>query len=169
MSQLSEQQRNRVDSVLPRLKWLLAGCIGLWVSVAPEGRQLLAQTRDSYCVPLSSPTYAREAAVISTRDGRSPHIASMPEPETELKVIHRRSQLIRFNKNTTRLAVADPTIAEIINFSESEIAILGLAVGTTNLAIWFEGLPDPVVYLIETLKDPSLEDRKRHDYGQLEK
>ena len=93
----------------------------------------------------------------------------MPEAETELKVIHRRSQVIRFNKNILRNAVADPSIMEVITFNSDEIAILGLGVGTTSLTIWFENVRDPVVFLIETIRDPSLEDRKRHDYGQLEK
>lgn len=155
--------------MLTHFRWLLMGCIGLWVSVSPHGRLLLAQTRESYYVPTSSPTFAREAAVIATREGRSPHILSMPEAETELKVIHRRSQVIRFDKNVLRNAVADPSIMEVITFQADEIAILGLAVGTTNLTIWFEGVRDPVVFLVETMRDSSLDDRKRHDYGQLEK
>jgi pilus assembly protein CpaC len=155
--------------MMMHLKWLLAGCIGLWVSVSPHGRLLLAQSRESFYVPTASPTFAREAAVIATRDGRSPHIDSMSEPETELKVIHRRSQVIRFNKNILRNAVADPSVMEVIQFNPDEIATLGLSVGTTSLTVWFENVRDPVVFLVETMKDPSLEDRKRHDYGQLEK
>lgn len=164
----SRHSTDNGDSLL-RLKWLLTGCIGLWISVSPAGRSVLAQTRDSYYVPLANPTYAREAAVISARDGRSPYIDSMPEAEAELKVIHRRSQVIRFSKNILRTAVADPTIAEVILFNSDEVAILGQAVGTTNLTLWFDGVRDPVVYLVETMKDPSIEDRRRHDYGQLEK
>lgn len=98
-----------------------------------------------------------------------PEILAMPEDEARMKVIQRRSQLVIARSNIVRTAIADPSIADIVQFSPNEVSVIGLAIGSTTLTFWFEGNPDPLVYLLEVVRDPSLEDRLRADYGRLEK
>ena len=110
-----------------------------------------------------------QGAVLPANRPLPPQIASMPTVQEEMKVIERRSQLIVARSNIARTAIADPSVIEIVQYSPNEISIIGLALGTTTLTIWFEDSPDPLIYLIETIRDPSLEDRTLVDYGKLEK
>lgn len=99
----------------------------------------------------------------------SPHIRSMPQPQYRLQVIENRSQLIVARTRIIRTDVANPTIASIIQYSPTEIAVLGLQQGATSLALWFEGDPNPAVYVVTTIRDPSLEEQRRADYAVLER
>ena len=98
-----------------------------------------------------------------------PEIAAMPQDEAQMKVIQRRSQLVIARQNIIRTAIADPSIADICQFSPNEVSVIGLSTGATTLTFWFENNPDPLVYLLEVIRDPSLEDRLRADYGRLER
>ncbi|RMG35508.1 MAG: type II and III secretion system protein [Planctomycetota bacterium] len=100
----------------------------------------------------------------------------LPEPlealfsvDDKLKVVHHRSQLIRTKERILRTAVADPSVIEVVTFSENELAIIGLSLGTTTLTLWFDGDPDPLIYEVETIRDPDLEERREIDYGKLER
>ncbi len=99
------------------------------------------------------------------------HIAEMPQPEEELEVIHHRSQLIITRSRITRWAIADPSIIDILQYSPTEISVIGLTRGSTHLTIWFEGEPStkPLIYRVEVIRDPNLEDRRREDFGKLER
>ncbi len=100
-----------------------------------------------------------------------PWVAKMPQAEEELEVIHHRSQLIIMHSRIVRWAVSDPSVIDILQFSPTEISVIGLALGTTHLHLWFEGEPtdSPLIYRAEVIRDPSLEDRRREDYGRLER
>ncbi len=96
-------------------------------------------------------------------------IDSMPSIQEDLEVIHHRSQLIRTTSGVVRTAVADPSIVQIVHYSPDEIAVLGLDIGSTTLTIWFENERDPLIYLVNVIRDPSIEERRRIDYGKLER
>ncbi len=98
-----------------------------------------------------------------------PNISQIQDVEAKLKVIQRRSQLIIGKSNISRTAVADPQVLDVVQFSPNEISVIGLGIGSTTVTFWFEGDSDPLVYLIEVIRDPSLEDRLRADYGKLER
>jgi pilus assembly protein CpaC len=97
------------------------------------------------------------------------NIAEMPLIDDELEVIHHRSQLIRARSRIVRTAIADPGVIEVVNYSESEIGIIGVVLGSTTLMIWFENSAKPLIYLVKTVSDPELEARRRIDYGKLER
>jgi pilus assembly protein CpaC len=98
-----------------------------------------------------------------------PQVESMPAVTTGLKIIHRRSQVLRFKQKIARTAIADPSVMDIVPFAENEIMIVATQVGTTTMSIWFEGdYGHPLIYLIDVIRDPSLEERTRYDYGRLE-
>jgi len=95
-------------------------------------------------------------------------IASLPDVTAQLKVIQRRSQLMVTRSNVIRTAVADQRVVEIVQFSPNELAFIGMALGTTTVTLWFEDAVEPLIYLIETIRDPSVEEQRRIDYGKLE-
>ena len=98
-----------------------------------------------------------------------PDIAAIPKVNAELKVIHHRSKLVRARSRILRTAIADPSVIEVVQYSENEIGIIGLELGATTLTIWFEGNPNPLIYLIDTIRDPDAENQRTMDFGKLEK
>lgn len=107
----------------------------------------------------------------SAESARTLHrlIASMPTENEDLEVIERRSQLMNTRANVTRIHIVDPTIVDVVQYGPRELAFLGLARGSTNMMLWFEGETDPIIYLVKTIRDPSLDSQRRIDYGKLEK
>ncbi len=108
----------------------------------------------------------------SDERGKKPHdprIAGMPDVTEEMDVIHHRSQLVIARHNIVRTAIADPTVIDIVQYSPNEISIIGLALGSTTLTLWFDSSADPLIYLVTTIPDPGIEDRRRLDLGKLEK
>lgn len=126
-----------------------------------------ARGQDRY--PLAqAPTGGNVFRPVPALDTLPPQIAAMPDVTAQMKVIQRRSQLVITKGEVVRTAVADPTIADIVPYSPTEFGVLGLELGSTTLMIWLKDNPDPLIYLVETIRDPSLEDRQRVDYGRLE-
>ncbi|MCH9653144.1 MAG: pilus assembly protein N-terminal domain-containing protein [Planctomycetes bacterium] len=104
-----------------------------------------------------------------TRKPLPSQIQSTPGIFDEMEIILRRSQLVITNKRIRRYAIADPSIIEFVTYSPTEVAIVGLTLGTTTLTLWFEGEDSPITYLVHTIQDPSLEGQRRIDYGKLER
>lgn len=96
-------------------------------------------------------------------------IQEMPDIQEEMEVIHRRSQLMITRAPISRIAIADPTTIDVVQYSPTEIGILGLGLGSTTLTMWFDGTPEPLIYLVEVIPDPTYEDRLEMDFGKLEK
>jgi pilus assembly protein CpaC len=68
-----------------------------------------------------------------------------------------------------RIAIADPLVVDVVQYSPNEIGIIGMSLGTTTLMMWFDNTRDPLIYLVEVIPDPTFEDRLRNDFGELEK
>lgn len=96
-------------------------------------------------------------------------IDRLPVATEKLDVIHRRSQLMVTRQRVMRFAIADPSVIDIIQYSPTELSIVGLDVGSTNLLYWFEGDIEPLIYEVSVVPDPSLEEQRRIDYGRLER
>ncbi|NQV24833.1 MAG: pilus assembly protein N-terminal domain-containing protein [Rhodopirellula sp.] len=93
----------------------------------------------------------------------------MPDIQEEMEIIHRRSQLMVARAPIARIAIADPNVVDVVQYSPNEIGIIGMNLGTTTLTMWFDNSRDPLIYLIEVIPDPTFEDRLRNDFGKLEK
>ncbi len=93
----------------------------------------------------------------------------MPAISQSFDVIQHRSQLIVGRSNIVRSAVADPSIIEVAHYSPNELAVIGLQVGTTTLTLWFEKSREPLIYLVNTVRDPSVDERRRTDFAKLER
>ena len=96
-------------------------------------------------------------------------IEEMPDIQEEMEIIHRRSQLMVARAPIARIAIADPTVVDVVQYSPNEIGIIGMNFGTTTLTMWFDNSRDPLIYLVEVIPDPTFEDRLRNDFGKLEK
>ena len=98
-------------------------------------------------------------------------IAKMPQADEEMEVIHHRSQLVVTRSRIARWFIADPSVIDVLQFSPYEISVIGTQMGATHLTLWFEGdaATDPVIYRVEVIRDPNLENQQREDYGKLER
>lgn len=96
-------------------------------------------------------------------------IRALPDIQAKMKVVQRRSQLLVGKHNISRTAVADGGIVEVVQYSENELAIIGQGMGQTTVTLWFDDGSEPLIYLVEVIRDPSLDEQRRHDYGKLEK
>lgn len=98
-------------------------------------------------------------------------VKSMPGINADLEVVHRRSQVIVFKRKISRVHVTDPSVADYVLYSPAEMGVVGTAMGTTTILVWFEDEPeaDPLIYLVTVIRDPGLEEAARIDYGKLEK
>ncbi len=107
-----------------------------------------------------------------TSDPRRPldqRIEAMPKSQQKLQVIHNRSQLVITRGKIRRMAWSDPSIIDVVQFSPTEISILGLGLGTTDLWLWFEDQDEPLMYVLTVIRDPDLEEQRRIDYGRIER
>lgn len=87
----------------------------------------------------------------------------------ELSVVTRRSMLMRTKYNLIRTAIVDPSICDIVQFTPREISIIGRAIGSTHVTFWFEdGTFKPITFVVKTLPDPTLRDRRAEQFALLE-
>lgn len=154
ISRLRFHQRTAKPTFRRRL-WTLVGCSAF----AACGTLSAARGQERAEVP-PAPSTA----------GRLPdQISAMPAITQTLDVVQHRSQLIVGRSNITRSAIADPSIIEVAQYSPNELAIIGLQVGTTTLTLWFDKNPEPLIYLVNTVRDPSVDERRRTDLAKLER
>lgn len=114
-----------------------------------------------------APTRSAQSSRIQQRlDAR---IVSMPQVERKLELVLNRSQLVKTRSRVTRMAIADPTVIDIAPFEEDEFAIIGTAIGSTTLTLWFENDDNPLIYEVTVIDDPNVEEQLRIDYGKLER
>lgn len=99
----------------------------------------------------------------------SPNVDKMLKPQYRLEIERRHSQLVITSKRVRRIAVTDSTVANYVQYSESEISIVGLELGKTDLTLWFEDENVPSIYEVSVVRDASLEEQRTVDFGKLER
>jgi pilus assembly protein CpaC len=111
-----------------------------------------------------------DASVSGQVDAKlSPNVDKLLKPQFHLEIERRHSQLVVTKKRVRRIAVTDSTIANYVQFSESEISLVGLELGKTDLTLWFEGESTPSIYEVSVVRDASLEEQRSIDFGKLER
>ena len=126
------------------------------------------QTASAQAPPPQLPPIGEES-LPSGREYIPEPIERLPAIQAELSVIHRRSQLVITRAGVVRMAIADPGIVDVVQYSPTELSVIGTEIGTTTLTMWFENSPDPLIYLVRVIRDPSTEEQSRIDYGKLER
>lgn len=125
---------------------------------------------------IDTPAFNGIQQVQATYDGRRAldrRIRAMPRSERKLEVIFNRSQLVITDRRVTRIAFSDPEVIDVVQFSEKELSIIGTGLGTTDLWLWFEEegreVTEPLMYVVTTIRDPDLDDRRRIEFGRIER
>jgi pilus assembly protein CpaC len=113
---------------------------------------------------LESPSVSGQVDAI-----HSPNVDQMLKPQYHLEIERRHSQLVITNRKVRRIAVTDSTIANYVQYSETEISIVGMELGKTDLTFWFEGEAAPSIYEVSVVRDASLEEQRTVDFGKLER
>ena len=147
-----------------------------FIQGAPIQYGPLGQMSPTFQLPLTQPAQGRSFGVIqqvqnTPQSARAMHrlIESMPQAQDDLEVIERRHQLMVMRTNISRISIGDQSIVDIVQYSPKEIALVGLARGTTSLTFWFENEADPVIYTVKTIRDPNADNQRKLDYGKLER
>jgi pilus assembly protein CpaC len=99
----------------------------------------------------------------------SPNVRQLLKPEFKLEVERRHSQLVITGRNVRRLAVTDSSICNYVQYSPTELAVVGLELGATDLMMWFEGEPTPAIYEVTVVRDENLENQRRSEFARLER
>ncbi len=87
----------------------------------------------------------------------------------EMKVILRRSKLMRTKVDLYRVSVVDPAICDVVQYTPREIAVVGKAQGATDVTFWFaDDRHEPLTYLVRVVPDPEVQERREEQYGILE-
>jgi pilus assembly protein CpaC len=80
--------------------------------------------------------------------------AGQSPPPREVKLLEGRGELLRFDRDIQRVAIAEPKIADAVVVSPREVMVNAKGPGHTTLVIW-ETDAEPVRYEIEVNKDNS--------------
>ena len=168
---VAETPRGRGSGINRRRKTMLAGCPLITFSVflllvAPAVAQTgLVPIRTAAPTGGVSAVQTVQHVNVAGQDGR---LHAMPTGQQRLDVIARRSQLIVTRDRVRRIHISDPSILEVVQFTETEFSLIGLELGVTDMTFWFEGSDQPSMYVVRTIPDPSLEEQRRLDYGKIE-
>ncbi len=160
--------------VMKRLLAAATCCLALLALASPIAE---AQLAGGYA-PSQGPAYGSggpiQQTAASTRSSKQkrplpPELYLQPDSTEQLEIIHHRSQLMVTRNPITRISIANPDVIDVVQYSPKEISVIGMSLGVTTLHIWFEGQANPLIYLVEVIRDPSFEERLRADFGKLEK
>jgi len=101
-------------------------------------------------------------------------VSGMMEPELTLDVDPRYSKLLTTKHPVSRISITHPDILEVVQFSPTEFELIGGATGETTFTMWFagpNGQPDGQIlrYLVRVFPNLAIEDRRKTEYGDLER
>lgn len=158
---------NRLDTAMKQRAWTRAASALLVLSaLAASADRALAQ----------SAAQAGGATVIETSPATQAKLDTLIDeillPETELDLDPEQSKLIRTKQPVARFSVTDPGVVEIVQFSPTEFELIGGAEGRTTMTMWFttpEGRIEVLRYLVRVTRRREVEDRRRAEYGELQK
>ncbi|MEQ8789793.1 MAG: pilus assembly protein N-terminal domain-containing protein [Pirellulaceae bacterium] len=98
-------------------------------------------------------------------------IGQVIEPEAILRLEPTRSKLMQMKRPITRVAITNPDVLEITQFSPTEFEIIGRESGETTLTLWFadaDGGTSTLRYLVEVMPDESEQIRADLEYSNLQ-
>lgn len=99
----------------------------------------------------------------------NPNVDRIIKPNYKLAVPRRHSQVVLTNRRVHRIHATESDIVNFVQYSPTEIAVIGLRLGTTDLIMWFEGEKTPSVWEVTVVRDENIEEQRRIDFGRLER
>lgn len=84
------------------------------------------------------------------------------------------SKLVRTRRPVARVSVIDSTVVEVTQFGTTDLEIIGLKEGSTDLTLWFsepgKNTPDEILrYRVRVSRPTDIDRRRKLEYGELEK
>jgi len=76
-------------------------------------------------------------------------VNAMPEDRVPVRVPARQSLLFDQGRTVARIAIADPKTIDIVQFTPTQFALVGMKPGKTTLTVWFDHDRDPLIMLVE--------------------
>jgi pilus assembly protein CpaC len=98
-------------------------------------------------------------------------IGQVLEPEAILRLQPTMSKLMQTKQPITRVAITNPDVLEITQFSPTEFEIIGRESGVTTLTLWFadaDGTVNTLRYLVEVMPDESEQIRAELEFTNLQ-
>ena len=153
----------------PRRLWIQETLYGaaVLVALAPG----LAQAQLGTTVLSSKDLDQIEQPSKDVLDKEAYVILDVLEPELIFRVDPTHSKIIRTKLPVTRIAITDPTVADVNEFTETELEIVGLKAGQTALTLWFadqNGAETVLRYLVKVAADDGEQVRAETEYGKLQ-
>jgi pilus assembly protein CpaC len=99
-------------------------------------------------------------------------IEEVVEPQIVMDLDPRRSKIVRAKRPVSRISITNPEILEVTQFSPMEFELIGMATGQTSLTLWFGEDPargEMLRYLVRVSPNEAIEDRRKIEYGDLER
>ena len=97
-------------------------------------------------------------------------IADVVNPELTFDLEPNQSKLIRTKSPVLRISITNPDIAEVLQFSPTELELIGKKSGHTTMTLWFEHQNQTQVlrYLVRVASDELAQDQLELEYGRLQ-
>ena len=130
--------------LLPAICLLALGWMGFTQAQDPAPPK--AELRTQSKTPASPPKDLKPAPL-------PPQIEQIRDATAKLSVVQRQGKLIVAKDSIVRTAIADPSIVEIVQVTQKEISVIGKAVGSTTVTLWFDTDYPALVYLVEVVRD----------------
>lgn len=127
-------------------------------------RPVQMQTLELDMTSVNDPTVSGKVDAIHSRN-----VDFLLKPEYNLELERRHSRLVMTSRNIRRIAVTDSTIANYVQYSPTEVSIVGMELGKTDLTFWFEDDTKPSIYEVDVVNDDSLEEQRTLDFGRIER
>jgi pilus assembly protein CpaC len=99
-------------------------------------------------------------------------IREVLDPEMVFEVEPMKSRIVRTHRPITRIAVTNPDIVEVNEFSTDEIELIGKQTGSTTLSLWFEqpnAEPTVLRYLVRVQANQAVQERAEAEYSRLQR
>jgi pilus assembly protein CpaC len=137
----------------------------LWCAVAlAGGNRVLAQPAPQ---PLPPPIKAE------TLDKQRTLIGEVLETELTLELEPGHSKLVRTRWPVGRTSVINQNVVEVLQLSPTEVEVIGVKEGTTDLTFWFTDVEKPgatqvLRYRVKVARDVTIDRRRVLEYRELE-
>lgn len=146
------------------------GTIGLWLAIC-----LPLMLRLSLLQPLlaQAPKNQSQSGMFNSPTERE-LISEVLDPDLKLSVEQNHSKLLRTRLPVARTSIIDPDILEVTQLGPTDMEVIGLRAGSTDLTIWF-GQPDRPIdssnilrYRVEVVRSTDARRRREMEFQELE-
>ena len=99
-------------------------------------------------------------------------VQAVQEPTIPLEIDPQQSRILSTKAPVTRVSVTNPDILEVVQFSPTEFELIGCKTGQTSLTFWFgdrQRRGECVRYLVRVSPNQAIEERRKMEYGDLER